>query len=1087
MIYIIALSVIAGVLGFYYYFFKDLNYFKKHGILHKPPVPILGNMGPSVFRLQSVAELVKDVYNLHSEAKYVGMFDMTNPLIMVRDPELIKSITLKHFDMFPDHRSFVDETQDPLFGKNLFSIRGERWRQVRSLLSPAFTSSKMKSMFKLMSECADDFATFLAQLPPEQRMIQVKDVFTRYTNDVIATCAFGITVDSMRNPKNQFYVYGKEATTFNSIALIKLYIFRSLPMLARLINLKIVRQKIADFFRDLVETTIKTRDENGIVRPDMLQLMMENRGKEGKPELSIEDMVSQAFIFFFGGFDSTSTLMCFAAHEIAVNPDIQKRLQDEIDRILEENNGEASYEAVNGMEYLDAVICEALRMYPVAVAVDRLCEKDFELPPALPGMKPFTIKKGQGIWIPIYGLQHDPKYFEEPEKFDPERFLGEKRKHSLNCGAYIPFGLGPRMCIGNRFALLETKVLLFYLLARCNLKVCEKTPIPIKIAKDGFNMKPEGGFWLNVEPRENIHHTLSTKLVNGTFYGLYHDSKYFEKPEKFDPKRFLNKRKKHTLNCGTFFPFDLGPRMCIGNRFVFDRYITMMYVITLSVIAGVLGFYYYFFKDWNYFKKHNILHKPPIPIVGNMGPSVFRLQSIAELIKDIYNLHSEAKYIGIFDMTKPYIIVRDPELIKSIALKHFDIFPDHRSFVNESQDSILGKNLFSIRGEKWRQVRSLLTPVFTSHKMKSMFKLMSKCAADFGSFLTQLPPEQRMMQMKDIFARYTNDMIATCAFGITVDSMRNPKNEFYVYGKEATSFDGIALIKLYIFRNFPLLARLINLKLIRQEIVDYFRDLVEITIKTRDENDIVRPDILQLLMENRNKEDKAKLTIEDMVSHAFIFFFGGFDTASTVMSFTAHEIAVNQDIQKKLQNEIDRILKENNGEASYEAVNTMEYLDAVIHEALRMYPPAATTDRLCVKDFELPPALPGMNSFTIKKGQNIWIPIYALHHDSKYFEKPEKFDPERFLGERRKDSLNCGAYIPFGLGPRMCIGNRFALLEVKVLFFHLLARCNLKVCEKTPIPLKLARSGIIMKPEGGFWLNVEPREITLVDVRSLMI
>jgi cytochrome P450 family 9 len=517
MIYVIALSVIAGALGLYYFLFKNLNYFKKHGIMYKPPIPLLGNMGPSIFRRQSIAELVKELYNLHPEAKYIGMFDMTVPIIIIRDIELIKSIALKHFDIFPDHRSFVDETQDPLFGKNLFSIRGERWRQIRSLLSPAFTSSKMKSMFKLMSDCASDFGSYLAQLPPEQRKtMQIKDVFTRYTTDVIATCAFGIRVDSMRNPTNEFYVYGKEATTFDSIALIKLYVFRSLPWLARLTNLKLIRQKIADFFRNLVESTIKTRDENGIVRPDMLQLMMESRGQDSKTNLSIDDMVAQAFIFFFGGFESTSTLMCFAAHEIAINQDIQKRLQNEIDQVLEETSGQAPYEAVNGMEYLDAVINEALRMYPVAVALDRLCIKDFELPPALPGMKPFTIKEGQGIWVPVYGLQHDPNYFEEPGKFDPERFLGERKKDSLNCGAYLPFGLGPRMCIGNRFALLETKVLLFHLLSRCNLKTCEKTPIPLKIAKDGFNMKPEGGFWLNVEPRKNMHHTLATNLVNGT-------------------------------------------------------------------------------------------------------------------------------------------------------------------------------------------------------------------------------------------------------------------------------------------------------------------------------------------------------------------------------------------------------------------------------------------------------------------------------------------------------------------------------------------------------------------------------------------
>ncbi|XP_011705743.1 PREDICTED: cytochrome P450 9e2-like [Wasmannia auropunctata] len=514
MIYVIVLSVIAGTLGLYYFLFKNLNFFQKHEIPCAKPLPLLGNMGSIFLRRQSMVDLIKSTYDLHPDAKYVGIYDLTKPLVVLRDPELIKAITLKHFDMFMDHRQFIDETQDPFFGKNLVSLRGERWRETRSILSPAFTSSKMKSMFKLMSNYGIDFANYLAQLPSEKRTMEMKDIFARYTNDVIASCAFGVSVDSMRNPKNEFYVYGKEVTVFRSLLFLKFYIFRTLPWLARILKLKLLREQIANFFRDIIKTTIRTREEKGIVRPDMLQLMMESRGKDGKTDLTIDDMISQAFIFFFGGFDSTSTLMCFAAHEIAVNQDVQERLQSEIDQVLEENNGQAPYEAINNMEYLEAVIDEALRMYPVGPVLDRLCVRDFELPSTLPGMKPLTIRKGQGIWIPVYGLHHDPKYFEQPEKFDPERFLGERKKHTLSSGAYLPFGQGPRMCIGNRFALLETKALLFHLLARCELKTCEKTPLPLKIDKGGFNLMPKGGFWLHVEPRKNMHHTV--EINNGT-------------------------------------------------------------------------------------------------------------------------------------------------------------------------------------------------------------------------------------------------------------------------------------------------------------------------------------------------------------------------------------------------------------------------------------------------------------------------------------------------------------------------------------------------------------------------------------------
>ncbi|KMQ82424.1 cytochrome p450 9e2, partial [Lasius niger] len=305
----------------------------------------------------------------------------------------------------------------------------------------------MKTMFKLMSDCAVNFADFLSKVPSDKSAMEMKECFSRYANDVIATCAFGISVDSMRNRTNEFYLHGKEATTFNTLRVIKFYFTRSMPTIMKMLGIKFFGDRVGQFFKNLVRSMIDTRDRQNIVRPDMLQLMMESRGKRGPgKELTIEDMTSQAFIFFFAGFDTVSSLMSFVVHEIAVNPSIQMKLRNEVDEILKKTNGELTYEVLNGMQYLDAVINEALRLWPPAVFVDRRCVQDFELPPALPGDEPFVVKKGTYIWFPIYGLHRDPKYFEKPDEFYPERFLDENKK-SFNNNAYIPFGLGPRICI----------------------------------------------------------------------------------------------------------------------------------------------------------------------------------------------------------------------------------------------------------------------------------------------------------------------------------------------------------------------------------------------------------------------------------------------------------------------------------------------------------------------------------------------------------------------------------------------------------------------------------------------------------------
>lgn len=462
----------------------------------------MGNLGSVFLRRLTLTELVKKLYFLNEDAKYVGFFDGTTPAVLIRDLELIKTIGVRNAENFPDHRAFIDDINDPLLGKNLFSLRGTQWREARALLSPSFSSSKMKIMFNLMSECAASFTDFLFKLPADENIMEMKNIFARYTNDVIATCAFGVSVDSMRNPNNEFYVYGKEAANFGTLNTIKFYLIRSMPRVTKMLGIQFISAHISKFFKDLVRSTIQTRDAENIVRPDMLQLMMETRGKRPGKELTIEDMTAHAFGFFFGGFDTVSSLMSFAAHEIAVNPDVQARLRNEVDEVLQENNGELTYDKLNGMQYLDAVVNETLRLWPIAVLLDRICTRDFMLPPALPGDKPFLLKKGMCVLFPVYGLHRDPKYFENPDEFYPARFLEENR-NNLNSAAFLSFGIGPRMCMGNRFALLETKVMLFHLLARCELKMCTKTVHPLRLSKTSFSMLADGGFWLKIQARDN--------------------------------------------------------------------------------------------------------------------------------------------------------------------------------------------------------------------------------------------------------------------------------------------------------------------------------------------------------------------------------------------------------------------------------------------------------------------------------------------------------------------------------------------------------------------------------------------------------
>lgn len=396
---------------------------------------------------------------------------------MVRDPELIKQLAIKDFDHFEDHRSFLDDNTDVLFGNSLFMLKGAKWRDMRATLSPAFTGSKMRQMFDLVSECANDMSNyFLKQVANGETIkYEMKDLFSRYTNDVIASCAFGFKVNSMENKDNEFYVTGKQLANFGSLRRgIKLLFLKTVPWAMKFLDIQFIEKDVARFFKSMVLDTMALREEKAIFRPDMVNLLMNVRKgivhngaaedkahgeQEGfatveeshigkvtvRREWTDDEIVAQCFLFFAAGFDTTSTLLTFASYELALNPAVQNRLYEEIRDMNASLGGKRiDYDVLQKMKYLDQVITEALRKWPPAALTDRKCVRDYAYDD---GELKFKIEKGSAFWIPIYALHRDPKYYPEPEKFDPERF-NDENKNNIVPGTYVPFGTGPRNCIG---------------------------------------------------------------------------------------------------------------------------------------------------------------------------------------------------------------------------------------------------------------------------------------------------------------------------------------------------------------------------------------------------------------------------------------------------------------------------------------------------------------------------------------------------------------------------------------------------------------------------------------------------------------
>nr|UZE89907.1 cytochrome P450 CYP9GP3 [Chrysoperla zastrowi sillemi] len=502
--------LIVGILAvillykFHNYIVSPFSYWKNKGIdyhlLHDPYTDIFK------FVTNTVNSFEEDLanYNGMPDKKVYGIVQFRNPALMIKDPDLLKQVLIKDFDHFRNHSNVLGE-EDSVLTRNLFISKDKKWHNSRTILSPVFTANKMRIIFSLMASCGDQIVAYFNKEYEKQGNgkpleIEFKSTTARFTNDVIATTSFGLEIDSFKNPENEFIKTGRAIFDFSMIRFILLFKF---PFIAKIFNVKLMAPIVYEFFPKVIRETLKNRRENNIKRPDMIQLMMEAKEsleKNPVKDLVLEDddIISQAFVFFGAGFETVSVAMSFAMYELAIHPEIQKRLQEECIENFKKGDGKITYELLQGMKYLDMVVSESFRKWPPATSLDRVCNKKYTLNV---DDQEIVIEPEMFIICPVLGIHRDPKYYPNPDKFDPERF-NDENKASIHPMTYMPFGAGPRICIASRFAIMEVKLFLCYILANFNLEPTEKTPIPLKIKMSGFTYTAKDGFWIGLKPRE---------------------------------------------------------------------------------------------------------------------------------------------------------------------------------------------------------------------------------------------------------------------------------------------------------------------------------------------------------------------------------------------------------------------------------------------------------------------------------------------------------------------------------------------------------------------------------------------------------
>lgn len=337
------------------------QYWRSNGVPFVQPISFpFGNI-KGAMQEEHLSDILARYYRqFKGDGPFVGIYFLLRRAILAVDIEFIKRVLVKDFHAFENRGVFYNERDDPL-SAHLFSIEAGLWRKLRSKLTSTFTSGKMKFMYGTIIDVADRFRTVLGEHVEQAAdgPLEMRELLSRFTVDVIGTTAFGIDCNCLADPSAQFLRMGRRMFDEPRHHPLITFTIDSFPNLARKLRIKALRDDVGAFFMNIVQQTVAYREENGIRRNDFMDLLvrLKNEPKfEGDELLTLNEIAAQAFVFFLAGFETSATTMTFALYELAANPAVQDRVREEIESVLQRHDGEFTYEAMLDMTYLEQTI-----------------------------------------------------------------------------------------------------------------------------------------------------------------------------------------------------------------------------------------------------------------------------------------------------------------------------------------------------------------------------------------------------------------------------------------------------------------------------------------------------------------------------------------------------------------------------------------------------------------------------------------------------------------------------------------------------------------------------------------------------------
>ncbi|KAM5237923.1 uncharacterized protein ACOB6Z_012504 [Ctenodactylus gundi] len=979
----------------------------------------------------------------------------TTPVISLCHPDIVRSVLNASASVALKDVVFYSFLK-PWLGDGLLLSAGEKWGRHRRMLTPAFHFNILRPYVKIFRDSTDVMhAKWQRLISQGSARLDMFEHISLMTLDSLQKCVFSFDSNCQEKPSE--YI----AAILELSALVTKRHQQLLMHMDFLYHLtrdgqryRKACQLVHDFTDAVIQERRRTLPDQGLddflkakaksKTLDFIDVLLLSKDEEGKA-LSDEDIRAEADTFMFEGHDTTASGLSWVLYNLAKHPEYQERCRQEARELLRDRDPkeiECGWvflrEDLAQLSFLTMCIKESLRLHPPVTIISRCCTQDIELPDGR------VIPKGVICLISIFGTHHNPAVWPDPEVYDPFRFDPENSKNRSPL-AFIPFSAGPRNCIGQAFAMAEMKVALALTLLRFRVLPDDTEPR----RKPELILRAEGGLWLRVEPLA---------------------------PARADPYVCL-------LSCG-----DEGASVSDSSAHAMllmtqpslswlepgpvtaSPWVLLLLVVASWCLARILVWTYAFYGNC---RRLRCFSQPPRRnwLLGHLGvvtPTEQGLKQVAELVSAY-----PQGFMTWMGPISPIVTLCHPDITRSVLNASAEIAPKDPFY--RVLKPWLGDGLLLSAGEKWGRHRRMLTPVFHFNILRPYVKIFNGSANVMHAKWQRLVAQgAARLDMFEHISLMTLDSLQKCVFSVSSNCQEKP-SEYIAAILELSALVAKRRQQLLVHTDFLYFLTSDGQHFRKAcQLVHDFTDAViqerRRTLPDQGLDDFLKAkaksktlDFIDVLLMSKDEEGKA-LSDEDIRAEADTFMFEGHDTTASGLSWVLYNLAKHPKYQERCRQEVRELLRDRDPkEIEWEDLAQLPFLTMCIKESLRLHPPVTAISRCCTQDIALP------DGRVIPKGVVCLISIFGTHHNPAVWPDPEVYDPFRFDPDHVKDRSPL-AFIPFSAGPRNCIGQTFAMTEMKVALALTLLRFRVLPDDTEP----RRKPELILRAEGGLWLRVEP-------------